>query len=170
MTIPLSTDDIAARIEALAAPVAAERDCVLYDVEVRRHGRTGTVRILADKAASEPGTGVTVGELAELAREVGFLLDTEDFLDFTYTFEVSSPGVERSLRNRRQFEANLGAEVRLVLGEVPAPNGDRVVQGVLQGVENDDALVRVGEETWRVALSNVRRGKTVYNFGGAAKK
>lgn len=164
-----SIEQILQRVEALATPAAAERGCVVYDVEARRHGYSGTVRVLVERA---PGgdAGVTVGELGAIAREVGFAMDAEETIDFPYTFEVSSPGVERTLRTRRQFEQNVGAQVRLVLGEHPAPNGDRVVVGRLARVEGDVAVVAVGDDDeWSIAIGNVKRGKTVFDFGGNPK-
>lgn len=165
------TDAIANRIEELAAGVCDELGAEVYDVEVRRHGRAGTVRILVDKAgASEPGHGITVGEVTRVAKEVGYLLDAEDVVPFGYTFEVSSPGVERTLNTPRQVQRNIGQPVRLVLTE-ETDDGLRVIEGTLEAFESNALRVRTDAGDLReIPFENVRRGRTVFDFSSAKSK
>lgn len=159
------TDALATRIEQLAAPVAEELGASIYDVEVRRHGSGGTVRLIVDRAGAHvPGEGITVGEVTRIAKEVGYLLDAEDAVPFSYTFEVSSPGIERPLRAARHYAQNVGEEVRLVLADQLA-DGTRVVEGLLEGFAEGVARVTGADGVVReVRIENVRRGRTVFDF------
>lgn len=168
------TDALATRIEELAAGVAAEHGAEIYDVEVRRHGATGTVRLVVDRAsgADADAGGITIGEVTRVAKEVGYLLDAEDLVPFTYTFEVTSPGIERPLRKPRHYERNLGEEVRLVLSR-ETEDGRKVVEGRLEGIADGAVTVvdAAGNRTM-IRVEDVRRGRTVFDFdaGKAGKK
>lgn len=153
-----SPNALATRIEALASGVLEEHSAVIYDLEVRP-GANGLVRLLVDKSDG----GITIGEVTAIAKEIGYLLDAEDVIPFTYQFEVSSPGVERPIRDARTAAMNIGAEVRLVLRE--EIGGKRVLEGTLQSVEGDQLAVALADgEVQTVDVNDVRRGRTVFDF------
>jgi ribosome maturation factor RimP len=154
---------LATRIEAIAAEVCAEHGLVVYDLEVARdHGGRVSVVIERD-GGSVPGNGVTVADIAAVSRQVGYLLDSDDVVPFPYQFEVSSPGIERELKNERQVEQNIGRQVRLVLAR-ETEDGRRVVEGVLEEFSGGLLTVRAGESRWEIELDDVRRGRTVFDF------
>ena len=161
-----STAAIAKRVEELAGEVAAEFGAEVYDVEVRRNGADGTIRLLVDKVGKPaPGEGITIGEVTKIAKQVGYVLDTEDVVGFSYRFEVSSPGVERPLRTPRHVEMNVGERVRLVLSE-ELEGGKRVVEGTLSAFEDGVLTVTDGSGTeTKVAFDAIRKGRTVFEFG-----
>ena len=61
----------------------------------------------------ESDDALGVNQLAELNREIGFILDTEDIMSGRYTLNVSTPGVKRSLRLPRQYRKHLGRKLRV---------------------------------------------------------
>ena len=157
--------ELADRIEALAAPIVAEAGAVVYDIEVGQHGRSGLVRVVIDRdETSGGGERITIDEITRVAKEVGYLLDVEDVVGFSYRFEVSSPGIERTLKTERQFALNVGREVRLVLTE-SAGQGSVVLEGRLERVDGGKAAVRTADgELTEIEIEWVRRGRTVYDF------
>src|SRR5690349_2497292 len=108
------------RVAALVAPLAAERGLDLYDVEQHQ----ASLRVLV----SGPD-GVDIDTLAELSRAVSRLLDEDDPVAGKYTLEVSSPGLERTLRRPDHFTGAVGEQI--TLKTVPGTEGDRRVTGTL---------------------------------------
>jgi ribosome maturation factor RimP len=88
------------------------------------------LRIYIDK----PG-GVNHGDCEVVSHQVGTLLDVEDLIPNKYTLEVSSPGVERGLYKRADYERFAGQRVKLKVSE--AINGQRNFRGKLLGITGD---------------------------------
>ena len=61
----------------------------------------------------ESDNALGVNQLAELNREIGFILDTEDIMPGRYTLNVSTPGVKRPLRLPRQYRIHVGRKLRV---------------------------------------------------------
>lgn len=160
----MSQDDLTQRIEAMVEPIAEELGLEVHDVEVRIQ-QDGLVRVVLDrKGATGPGTGVTIGELGEVTRQLDYLLDVEDFISFAYRLEVTSPGIERDLTRPAHYTRYIGEEVRLVLR---APTEDR--QNVLRGklVAFDGLTIEIHCEdgvTRSTTFDAVKKAKTVYDF------
>jgi ribosome maturation factor RimP len=121
------------RVSGIAARVAAERGLEVVHAEVASSGRTTVVRIFIDK----PG-GVTLEDCSEVSLHVGTILDVEDFIHSAYTLEVSSPGLERGLYKREDYERFAGKLAKLKSRE--PVNGQRNFRGRIIGVEGDDVL------------------------------
>ncbi|MEP6797006.1 MAG: ribosome maturation factor RimP, partial [Lapillicoccus sp.] len=107
----------------LEQPLAA-LSLVLDELTVTPAGRRRVVRVVVDRdladLASDDATSrvapLTLDEVAEAARVVGDALEADELMgDTPYTLEVSSPGLDRSLRGSRQFRRNVGRLVALVL-------------------------------------------------------
>lgn len=131
------------RIEALSREVAEAHELVLYDVEFGTSRGQPVLRVTLDRpGAGEPGSGVSVGECAEVSRELGELLDVEEVIDLeSYVLEVSSPGIERALRRPEHYDLAVGQNVNLVLSEVVA--GQNTWRGLLSSVEGSVLTIRV---------------------------
>lgn len=111
--------------------------------------RTGTrarpiLRLRIDREDSEPGKGVTVEDCARVTRELEPYLDGRPELGERYVLEVSSPGVERPLLRRRDFERFAGHEIA-VRGRAVLAGRSRRLEGELLGLvgESDDERVRL---------------------------
>jgi len=95
------------KVEAVVAPVLASHGLGLIDTEWRREGRRWVLRFFVDK----PG-GVTVGDCQAVSREAGDVLDVAGLIEPAYDLEVSSPGLDRELRNDRELAWAVGKDVR----------------------------------------------------------
>ena len=100
------------RIVRLAGPVADEQGVWIVDVEVAGSARKPTVRVFIDKEG-----GVTLDDCEKFSRAVSALLDVEDLIPFSYVLEVSSPGLDRPLKDIRDFERSVGKLARVVTRE-----------------------------------------------------
>lgn len=126
----MATASVEERVREVAARVAADRGLELVHVEFASSGRTTVVRIFIDK----PG-GVTHDDCSGVSLDVGTILDVEDFIPSAYTLEVSSPGLERALHGRADYERFAGQLAKLKSRE--AVGGQRNFRGRIVGVEGD---------------------------------
>jgi ribosome maturation factor RimP len=88
-------------------------------------GHRGLLRLYVDKQG-----GVTVGDCAAISSVIGDILDAEDIVHRPYTLEVSSPGLERPLTSRVDWERSLGRKVRII-----TKGGDAVVGRLVECTE-----------------------------------
>jgi len=119
-------------------------------VELERAGSDSRpiLRVRIDLPDSAPGKGVTLEDCARVTRELETYLDQLPELGERYVLEVSSPGVERPLVRRRDFERFAGREVALRGKSVLAGKARRL-EGELLGIVDAD-----GAELIRIRLKN----------------
>lgn len=121
------------RIQEIAERAAAENDLELVHVDVLGAGRSPTIRIFIDKEG-----GVTHEDCSIVSREVGAILDEEDFISSAYMLEVSSPGLERQLYSLKDFEKFAGKSARV---KTYKPiNGQRNFSGRIKTIENEEIV------------------------------
>ena len=96
------------RAEELLAPIVEQNGFELVDVEYVKEGSMYYLRAYIDKEG-----GITINDCEAVAREMNELLDREDFIPDSYTFEVSSPGLGRPLKKEKDFTRSLGEEVEI---------------------------------------------------------
>jgi ribosome maturation factor RimP len=141
------------RLIGLLAPAVEAMGLELADIDLYL-GRRGLLRLYIDRAG-----GVTVDDCQRVSEQIGALLDVEDPLPGSYTLEVSSPGFDRRLRTRAHFERFVGERVRVEMKD--ALEGRRNFTGRLQSVENDDAVLEVDGEVWRLPLNDIAVARLV---------
>lgn len=121
------------RVREIAERVAADRGLELVHAEVAGGGRSPIIRIFIDKPE-----GVTHEDCSGVSHHLGTILDVEDFISSSYTLEVSSPGLERGLYKRADYERFAGRQAR-VKSRAPV-NGQRNFAGRIEGVEGEFVL------------------------------
>ena len=144
----MTREEIVDRVRQLADPLLTQGGLDLVEVEFRREARGWVLRLYVDKEG-----GITVDDCAEVSREMGRILDVEDFVSNSYTLEVSSPGLTRSLRNERDFMKYRNRRVKVTTRE-PIGNRRRW-KGRIRGVEGDRIELEVDGELFQIPLSNV---------------
>ncbi|MCY4159216.1 MAG: ribosome maturation factor RimP [Bacteroidetes bacterium] len=96
------------RVRPLIEEILDTGPIFLVDFSVRGSRGSHAVDIFIE---SDHALGVN--QLAELSREIGFLLDTGDIMPGPYTLNVSTPGADRPLRLPRQYRKHLGRTLRV---------------------------------------------------------
>ncbi len=109
-------------------------------MEIAGDHRAPVVRVYLDK----PG-GIGMDDISEATRRISTMLDDEDLVPGRYTLEVSSPGVDRPLRDLRDVAAHEGEKAQVTLTEAVA--GRKRFLG---------AIVSVTEERVRAGLGGRR--------------
>ena len=125
---------IAQRVQEIAERVAIDHGLELVHAEVAGPENKPIVRVFIDKPQ-----GVTHDDCSEVSLHLGTILDVEDFIHASYTLEVSSPGLERGLYKRADYERFAGSDVKLKT-RLPI-NGQRNFRGRLVGVDGDEVLL-----------------------------
>ena len=148
------------KVTELARPVVEEEGCTLWDVEYVREAGSWYLRIFIDKEG-----GVGIEDCERISRRLDPLLDEADPIENSYHLEVSSPGLERELKNDFHLAACCGepVEVRLF-----APvDGAKVWSGILAPVDDEGRIcIETAEGMRTFDRSAVARVQTVFDFEG----
>jgi ribosome maturation factor RimP len=164
-----------ARIMALAEPLAAETGCALYDVQ----WRGGTLVVLATASG---GGVVGVDALSKLSRRLSAALDAADIINQRYVLEVSSPGLERSLRRPEHFAGAVGERAvirtsgplrRRIVGEILEAGGSAVSIRI-EEISGTPASVHETQpeagQTLSLPFSDIAKARTTFEWGAARNK
>ena len=127
------------KTETLITPLIKENNFELVDVEYVKEGSTSYLRIYIDKE-----DGITVEDCTLLSRAFNLILDTNDYIDDTYIFEVSSPGLMRPLKKDKDFQRNLGKQVEVRLFK--SLDKQKEFEGELKSFDKDNITVMMEDE------------------------
>jgi ribosome maturation factor RimP len=145
-----------ARIETLIAPSLEAMGYRLVRVAVTGGRRSQVLQIMAERLDEQP---MGVDDCSEVTHTVSALLDVADPIEHSYTLEVSSPGIDRPLIRREDYERFRGHEARL---ELATPiEGRRRFRGKLLGVDADRVRLNLGAEVVELPLARIQRAKLV---------
>jgi ribosome maturation factor RimP len=168
----------AARLAAIRAaiePVLAAHAVELCDLAwtTERQGLTLRLTIERPGPEGEPwtpekGFGVTLDDCAEVSRDVSSTLDAAEVVAHHYTLEVSSPGLDRPLHGARDFKRFRGALVKVKLSR-PAPDGQRVLRGLLAEAADDRIAVMVDGKRIEAPIADVVEANLVFELAKAPK-
>ena len=132
-------DQYEKRTEELVMPLLEKRNFELWDEEYVKEGGEYYLRIFIDK----PG-GININDCVDVSREMNEILDREDYIKDPYTFEVSSPGLGRQIKNDRQMEKSLGEDVEI--RTYKAIDKQKQFEGTLHAFDKDTVTIIVEDE------------------------
>jgi ribosome maturation factor RimP len=165
--------DIAA-ISAVIAPIAEAHGGEIAHVAVGRGPQGLTLRVdierrgAAEKKWSTEEAVVDLEVCAEIAREASPALDVADVVPSRYNFEVGTPGVERELRNRADYERFVGKRVRIKL-HANAADPDKAIDGHISTVGEGGVVVEIGSREKQISFGDIRASRLVFEFGPAPR-
>jgi ribosome maturation factor RimP len=90
-------------------------------------------------AAAPTDVSVSIQDCEQVSRDVGAILDIEEAIDHHYTLEVSSPGLDRPLRNAHDYRRFAGRLAKIVVSE--AVDNQKHFAGRLQGLEDNAVMI-----------------------------
>jgi ribosome maturation factor RimP len=158
-------EDVVQQVRAVAARVASSCGLEIFDVQFRREGQGLVLRVQVDRPgpAATAEESVSVEDCARVSRDLSAILDVEDLVADAYTLEVSSPGLDRPLRNADDYRRFSGRQAKLVMRE--AVDGQKYFKGRLGGME-DNAVVIDAEDgrRHRVPLDVITRANLEVEF------
>jgi len=145
------------RVHALAAHVLADQNMELIDLEYQREGRGWVLRLYIDKEG-----GITLDDCARVSQEIGTVLDVEDFIGTPYSLEVSSPGLNRPLKNERDF---IKYRDRLIKVKTFEPiDNRRNFKGKLREISDGRIEMEIDGGVVTIPLANVAKANLEVEF------
>ena len=117
-------------------------------------GKRATLQIMVERRDE---AGMTVEDCAAVSHAVSALLDVADPIASAYMLEVSSPGIDRPLVRREDYERFIGFEARIELIELR--DGRRRYRGKLVGLEGDALRLDLGDEAVLLPLGAIASAK-----------
>ena len=130
-----------------------------------REGGTFVLRVVLDKPgpSATAEDSVSLEHCAKVSEELSAVLDVVDVVPDAYTLEVSSPGLDRPLRTRDDFQRFAGRLAKIVTAEPIARQ--TAFAGHLRGVEGDDVLFEnEGGRLVRLPIGLIRRARLEVEF------
>lgn len=129
--------------EQLLLPIIESHGFELVDVEYVKEAGTWYLRAYIDK----PG-GITVDDCEVVSRAFSDILDEKDYIEDTYIFEVSSPGLGRPLKKEKDFARSIGVEVEI--RTYRAIDRQKEFIGILVEYDKDTVTIEYEDETTQV--------------------
>jgi len=149
------TATIIAQVTALIEPVCEAEGMELVAVQFRNEHGGRILRLLLDR----PG-GVTLDDCVAISREAGDLLDVGLTVETgPYRLEVSSPGPDRPLVKRSDFERFSGQAARIRTRE--AQDGRRNYTGTIEGMDGNTVRLRLDDGIAMLDFDNIARAQLV---------
>jgi ribosome maturation factor RimP len=160
-------------MRAAAERVAQSCGLDLFDLQYRREAVGWVLRVMIDRPVARDADGrvlvdppersIGVEDCQRVSHDLSAILDVEDPVDRAYTLEVSSPGLERPLRHRIDYERFAGRMAKIVVRE--AVNGQMHFEGRLRGVDDGAIVLESGKnKVVRLPLGNIVRGRLAVEF------
>lgn len=151
------TEELTESLKRLMEPFLKEAQVVLVDLNIHRHHGNIDIEILADK----PTGGITLQECARLNRAIRDAIEAQNLITENYILEVSSPGLDRSLKTAGDFLRVRGRKVRIFLLE-PIQNKIEY-NGVVTKVEGQDLTIDIGHGEILLPIQSVNKGNQIFN-------
>jgi ribosome maturation factor RimP len=157
------------QIRPIAERVAASYGLDVFDVQYRRESIGFVLRVILDRPwtsgqpePADPEHSVSIADCQRVSHDLSAILDVEGALDAEYTLEVSSPGLDRPLRQPSDYARFAGRLAKIVVAE--AVDGQKHFAGRLKGLDGDVVLLEEGRRTHRVPLAAIARARLDVEF------
>ena len=111
------------------------------------------LRVFIDKES-----GITIGECEQVSREIEAVLDVEDPIPYSYVLEVSSPGLDRPLKNKKDFKRYSGNIVRVVTHD-PVEGETFFVGKLVEAGDDEVALLLPKDRRITIRYDNISRAR-----------
>jgi ribosome maturation factor RimP len=146
-----------AELAKLIEPEAQAEGLELVRVKMIGGTSDPTLQVMAERPDTRQ---LSLDDCARLSRRLSDLLDRTDPIEGSYRLEVSSPGIDRPLTRRKDYEDWKGYEVRIGLAQ--AIGGRKQLSGPLLGLEGDQVLIDVpGLGRTALPLAQIHSAKLV---------
>ena len=137
---------ITTRTEELVKEIIINDDLEIVSVEYLKEGSNWVLRVYIEDREGN----LSIEDCTRISRALSGKLDEEDFIDDSYILEVSSPGVERPLRDEEDYNRFKGRKVYI---KTYAPlNGKKEFTGTLEGLVDDTVNIILNDTDSKVEI------------------
>ncbi|MHB1420197.1 MAG: ribosome maturation factor RimP [Bacillota bacterium] len=145
------------KVENLITPAIIANGFELVDLEFKKEGSNWYLRIFIDHPE-----GVTLEGCEMISRQVDALLDQTDLIPQSFIQEVSSPGLERTLKKDSDFQRFAGRKV-LIRTFIPFQD-KKEITGMLQGLEDGQVIMDRDGEVLKIPRQQIALARLVVEF------
>jgi ribosome maturation factor RimP len=137
------------KIYQLAERIAEDEGVELFGIELLGKGKL-LLRVFIDRDG-----GVTLDACERFSKSLGILLDLENPIPGSYTLEVSSPGLNRPLRNLGDFEKNIGKLARIITKEKIERQNFFI--GRITGIHDETIVLSADDHDLEIPFTEISR-------------
>ena len=127
----------------------------LYDLNVVNHPNISKVEAFVYSEED-----IDLETTTRFNRQFQRILEDLGFEKGSFEMIVSSPGVERKIKNKRHFELSVGELLRIKT--IESINSEYVFEGFLEKIENDNLFLNINDEVLSIDVNNVKSAKLEY--------
>ena len=140
------------RVWSLAEPLCASQGLELVQIEFQREAGGRVLRLYIDKAG-----GIKLDDCVSISREMGDVLDVALDPVGPYRLEVSSPGLNRPLVKKHDFERFKGKRAKIKTRQ--PINGQKTFSGVLLGVSGEQVNLKIEQQTVAITYGDISKAQ-----------
>lgn len=118
------SDYVIEKVQEFVESILPSMELELVEIQYRQEGEGWVLRLFLDGP-----NGIGVDQCSKVSRELSFFLDVEDLIPHAFNLEVSSPGLERPLRNIADFKRFAGKKARIKLRH--PVEGEKIFVGLI---------------------------------------
>ncbi len=153
------------KMKELAKEICQQQGCELYDLDFSPGSKGQGRRLLV---YVEKQGGVSLEDCERVSKGLSEILDENDLIpDGEYALEVSSPGLERPLKEKWHFEAVVGQKVFVQSSESMDPAGSvprYKVNGKLESVSDKEIIVKADGKDFVISMNNVKKSNVIFDY------
>jgi len=156
-TVLVSLDqmnELKSNLTDLVEKTVKEEGLELVDLSIKGHKSSRVIQVFIDREG-----GVTVSDCVQINRKLSILLELEgDQVDLdSYRIEVSSPGLDRPLRTKRDFERHRDKEVTVTF-ETEEKQLE-LIEGFINAVSENELILKSADTMRSIPLEAIEKAK-----------
>jgi ribosome maturation factor RimP len=142
-------------LETFLTQRCQESSLELFELLLKRAGKTVQLEAIIDR----PHGGITIDECTRINKAVSRLLEEKPILGEDYTIEVSSPGLDRPLKNKKDFTRVIGRNVRFHLAEMLDHKKEH--SGIIEEVSDQEVKINTKTKTLTIPFTIINKAVQV---------
>lgn len=144
------------KVEQIAKNACLDVNVALYDINLKRASKGLIVLIYITKIG-----GVTITECKKVSRIISEILETEDIIKDRFFLEVSSPGLERFLNQKKHYVSAIDEKIQISFAD-----GENTVTviGILKEVLPESIKIEFEDVLKEIQLTDVKKAKTYFDY------
>jgi ribosome maturation factor RimP len=156
----MELEDLTTEIKGLATSLLADESHFVVDVIISFRGNPKKLLVILDG-----DKGITIDDCAEVSRKLSDALDNGNLIEGAFLLEVSTPGLDQPLKNRRQYVKNVGRNIK-VKTKVSSVEGklSNVLENAIEVIQETGTGKKKVEKAVEIAFSDIERTFVLVSF------
>lgn len=150
-------NNIESKVELIVKNIINNLGYEIYDIQYTKEGQNNYLRIFIDKDGI-----IDINDCEKVNNAINDILDIEDPIKESYFLEVSSPGLERTLRKKEHYESQINNEIIVKLFK--AIDNSKEIVGILTDVRDNGICIKADNKDYEIDFKNISIAKTIFNF------